>query len=211
MKRSVLEKNKEYSEKFIQHIENLTLDKNIKRIIEKEKIKSVIDLGCGDGIFIRSLKKEFSHIKVVGIDISPRRINGLKNIFPKESFFVRDVCDTKIKNHFDLVYSSQVIEHVSDDKKMIKEMYKLLKKDGILFCSSVIKKPWAVYQYKNKGKFVLDPTHEREYKNEKEFLKLFEKDFNLISYWITKTHRKKLGIKFRIPGFYEIHGLWRKK
>jgi ubiquinone/menaquinone biosynthesis C-methylase UbiE len=211
MKKSILEKNKEYSEKFIQPMNNLYLSKKIKEIIDKENIQSIVDLGCGDGNFIRSVKKEYPQMRVVGVDISPRRINGLKVKFPEDKFYIRDCCDTKLKETFDLVYSSQVIEHVSNDKKMIEEMFRLLKRKGILYCSSVIKKPWAIYKYRNNGRFVLDPTHEREYKNEKDFLKLFKKKFKLISYDINKTKRKKCGIKFRIPEFYEISGIWSKR
>lgn len=50
---------------------------------------------------------------------------------------------------------------------MVKEMARLLAPKGILLVSSVIKKPWAIYKYRNKGKFTLDPTHEKEYNKKK--------------------------------------------
>ncbi len=211
MKKTALEKNKEYSEKFIQPIGNVIVPIKIREIIINKKIKSMIDLGCGDGIMIRAIKKEFPKMKVVGVDISTRRINGLKKLFPKDRFYVKDVCNTKLKEKFDFVYSSQVIEYVSSDKEMIKEMARLLKEGGALFCSSVIKKPWAIYQYRNNGKFVLDPTHEKEYRSAKEFLELFKNDFRLKEFHVSKTKRKKLGITFRIFGFYEIQGVWEKR
>ncbi len=211
MKKTALEKNKEYSKKFVQPINNPQVPKEIRKIILSENIKKIIDLGCGDGALIYAIKKEFPYIKITGVDISPRRINGLKKKFPKNNFYVMDVCSTKIKEKFDFAHSSQVIEHVTSDKEMIKEILKLLKKRGILFCSSVIKKRWAIYKYRNNGKFVLDPTHEREYKNTGEFLDLFKEKFKLISYSLNQTSRKKFGINFKIPGFYEIEGIWRKK
>ena len=211
MKRTAIDKNIKYSEKFIQPIKDPEVPKEIKKIILNEKIKSIIDLGCGDGVLIHAIKKEFPKIKITGIDISPRRIKSLKKKFPKDKFYVEDVCDTELKTKFDFVHSSQVIEHVSSDKKLVSEIFRLLKKNGILFCSSVIKKPWAIYQYRNNGRFVLDPTHEKEYKNAKEFLDLFKDNFKLISYSIGQTSRKKFGINFKIPGFYEISGIWRKR
>jgi 2-polyprenyl-3-methyl-5-hydroxy-6-metoxy-1,4-benzoquinol methylase len=211
MKKTALEKNKEYSDKFIQLTNNSKVPEEIEKIILNEKIKSIIDLGCGDGILIHSIKKEFPKIKISGVDISPRRINGLKEKFPKDNFYVKDVCDTKLKNKFDFVHSSQVIEHVVEDKRLVVEMSRLLKKGGILFCSSVIKKPWAIYKYRNNGKFVLDPTHEKEYRNSKEFLDLFKKNFKLITYSVGQTRRKKFGLNFKIPGFYEMSGIWRKR
>ncbi len=206
-----LEKNREYSERYTQHAKNPKVPKEICDLIEKEKIHSLIDLGCGDGIFIHAVKKEFPKIEITGIDISPRRINRLKKKFPEDNFYIKDVCNTKLKERFDLVYSSQVIEHVQSDKEMIKEMSKLLKEKGFLFCSSVIKKHWAIYKYRNNRKFVLDPTHEREYANKQEFLGLFRERFKLISCTTSRTVRKKFGIRLRIPGFYEVYGVWRKR
>jgi ubiquinone/menaquinone biosynthesis C-methylase UbiE len=209
--KSVLEKNREYSNKFIQPLKNPKVPFEIRKIIEREKIKSIIDLGCGDGDFIIAIKKEFPRINIVGVDVSDRRIETLRKIFPKNEFYLGDICNLKLKKKFDMVYSSQVIEHVESDIKMVEKMSELLKKGGILHCSSVIKKTWAVYKYRNNGKFVLDPTHEREYRNSKEFLDLFKENFRLIRYWISKTRRWKFGLVFRIPGFYEIYGLWRKR
>ena len=156
--KTTLEKNITYSEKFIQPIGNPQVPKDIKEIILKNKIKSMIDLGCGDGFLIYALKKEFPKIKIIGIDISPRRIEGLKKNFPKGNFLVKDVCNTGLKQKFDFVHSSQVLEHVPSDTAMIIEMKRLLKDEGVLFCSSVIKKSWAVYKYWNNGKFVLDQS-----------------------------------------------------
>lgn len=95
--KTAIEKNIEYSEKFIQPINNPKIPDAIRKIILKNKIKSVIDLGCGDGVFINSIKKEFPKIKVTGIDISPRRISGLKEKFLKDDFYVKDVCKTGLK------------------------------------------------------------------------------------------------------------------
>ncbi len=211
MKKTALEKNKEYSEKYIQKIDNPSIPFYLKEILKSKKINSFMDLGCGDGILIHAIKKEFPQIKVVGIDISKRRIDGLKKKFTKDKFYCMNVCDTKLKNKFDFVHSSQVIEHVSSDKEMVKEISRLIKTDGILFCSSVIKKSWAIYQYRNNGKFVLDPTHEREYKNQKEFLDLFKEDFKLIKSWIVPVRRRVLGISIKIPGYYLIFGIWKKR
>jgi len=211
MKKSAIEKNREYSEKFIQKIENPEVSNRIRSILSRNKVESFVDLGCGDGMLIHALKKEYPKIKVVGVDISQRRVSGLAKKFPKDNFYVKDVCDTKLKQKFDFVHSSQVIEHVSSDKKMVEEMSRLLKKDGVLFCSSVMKKPWAIYQYRNNGKFVLDPTHEKEYQNLREFVSLFKDDFKLIECWRTSVYRRFFGMLLRIPGFYHVYGVWKLK
>jgi 2-polyprenyl-3-methyl-5-hydroxy-6-metoxy-1,4-benzoquinol methylase len=211
MKKSVLEKNKEYSEKFIQPRGNGNVPIEIKKIIEENKINNFIDLGCGDGIIIRAIKKNFPKIKITGIDISPRRINNLKEEFPEEEFYCVDVCKTKLNKKYDFVHSSQVIEHVENDKEMVKEMERLLSEKGVLFVSSVIKTGPMIYKYRNKGKFVLDPTHEREYKNQKEFLDLFKENLKLIKSWIVPVKRKFFYFNIRIPQYFLVYSVWRKR
>lgn len=207
----ILKKNRDYSEKFIQPIDKINIPIEIKKILTKEKIFSFLDLGCGDGIIVRAIKKNFPKIKIYGVDISPRRINSLRIYFPKDYFYCKDVCSTGLNKKFDFIYSSQVIEHVPSDKKMILEIKRLAKPKSTVYVSSVIKKPFAIYKYRNNGKFVLDPTHEREYENHIEFLNLFKKDFKLIKFWIVPVKRKLLGISIRVPGYYLVHGIWKNE
>lgn len=207
----IIEKNREYAEKFIQKIEYQKVPKHLCSLIKDKNFSSLLDLGCGEGILINSIKREFPKIKITGIDISPRRIGNLKKKFPKEKFYCRDVCDTRLKNKFDLINCSQVIEHVENDEKLVREMEKLIKKSGYLVVDSIIKKSFAIYKYRNNRKFVLDPTHEREYKNQREFLDLFKQSFSLIQTWVSPVKRRFLFFQIKIPGYYLVYGIWKKR
>ena len=205
---SALKRNKEYSDRHIQNIGSWEIPSMVRHLVFSSK--NILDLGCGDGGTVSGIIRKYPSKKVTGVDISPRRIDSLKERFPKKRFICGDVCSTKLKdNSFDLIISTQVIEHVEDDKKMVREMHRLLKKGGFLYISSVIKKPWAIYKYRNKGKFVLDPTHEREYSSKEEFLNLFLKKFRLLKVIISQVRRKKI-ISFNVPGYYIIDSLWKK-
>jgi len=67
---------------------------------------------------------------------------------------------------------------------MLKEVYRVLKPDGYLYVSTVIKKRYGIWVYYEKGKrFKLDPTHVREYRSEREFLNLLKENvFEVIEY-----------------------------
>ena len=206
--KSSLEINKEYSEKYIQKVGVGRVPEIILPILKKSK--KIVDLGCGDGGIVSSLINSFKSKEIVGIDISPRRIGSLKKKFPGRKFHCEDICKTSLKkNLFDIVISTQAIEHVEDDKELIEEIYRILKKGGYVYISSVIKKPWAMYKYRRKGKFVLDPTHEREYQSKEEFLDLFKNRFKLIKVQVYPVKRKR-GITIKIPGYYIIETLWKK-
>jgi len=204
--KGALERNREYSDRYIQKIEKPKIPDLLKKIIKKSE--KIIDLGCGYGNIIQAIKKRYPKKKIIGVDISPVRIKFLKEKYSKDKFLCRDVVNTKLKkDFFDLIISTQVIEHLKDDKKFINEIGRIMKKGGYVYISSVIKKPWAVYKYRNKGKFVLDPTHEKEYKHEKEFLDLFKEKFSLVKFKIFPVKRRLLFLEIKIPGYYIIEGL----
>lgn len=90
--------------------------------------KKILDVGCGKGKFARSLIARGA--KVTGIDLSPKLIKYTKDIKGGE-FLIGTATDLAFVNEeFDYVYSVEVIEHIPDYKKAIKEMVRVLKKDG---------------------------------------------------------------------------------
>ena len=96
---------------FLQIISNLDYGKNIK----------VLEVGAGDGSQTMLLKKYFSH--VVSIDIAPT--TDTKDII------IANVCDLPFEDkEFDIVFSSNVLEHVDDINKAFSEMKRVLKDDG---------------------------------------------------------------------------------
>jgi len=62
--------------------------------------------------------------------------------------------------------SSQVIEHLPDDRVLAPEIARLLKPGGWFYVSSVIRGPHAFWMYKGKTpapeRWQPDPTHRRE-------------------------------------------------
>jgi ubiquinone/menaquinone biosynthesis C-methylase UbiE len=210
IKQSPLEKNRAFSDKISQGLKNPEIPEMILEAINPAK--KILDLGCGEGGIISAILERFPKKRITGVDISTRRIDLLKRKFPKQNFLCGDITNTPLKSKmFDLIICTQVIEYVGDDKKLIEEFYRLLKKGGFLYASSVIKKPWAIYKYRNNGKFVLDPTHEREYSSERDFLKKFEDKFQLIKMKKYQVKRKFLSGEIRIPGYFTIDSLWKIK
>ena len=158
---------------------------------------SIVDLGCGDGGLLLALYKKgllngFSEI--IGVDISPKRIERLAKEMPFIKRMVSDASNVQncSSSFFDFIICSQVIEHVRNDVALVAEFKRLLKGSGVAFISSVIKRWYGVYFYSYNGICKLDPTHIREYSSSREFVSLMQtKDFEVID---VRTH----GIKFPI-------------
>lgn len=129
---------------------------------------TIVDVGCGDGHLIWALSQN-GHIPpgsvVFGADISPirlERFNALTGYMgiQTEGHLVPALPDSSI----DIVLSTMVIEHITDDLGHLYELARILKPGGLLYMSTVIRKRGAWYFRKAPdGRRVLDPTHLREY------------------------------------------------
>ena len=96
----------------------------------KMKDKSnLLEIGCGRGEILRHFKK--LGLEVEGIDLSPESPNFNKDI----NVTVMNIETEKLPyadNYFDIVYSKSLLEHLIDPDKFMKEVYRVLKPDGIL-------------------------------------------------------------------------------
>ena len=168
-----------YSKKFI-HYYSGDIPFLIEEIFKKNNIKNLADLGSGDGAILYSLLKRgcLDKVeKVVAVDISRSRIEKVRKISSKILCVVADVCklDMLPNASLDLIISNQVIEHVRDENNLIEGVSRALVKNGLFYLSTVYRKWYGWYFYRCKGKWVLDPTHLREYKDEEQLLSKFKK------------------------------------
>ena len=95
----------------------------IIELLEELDVKSILDVGCGNGFLINSLP---SDIKVVGMDISEEALK-----YVKREYVTGSIEDIPFEdNSFDLVVCSDVIEHLYEDVliKGIDELKRVSKK-----------------------------------------------------------------------------------
>jgi 2-polyprenyl-3-methyl-5-hydroxy-6-metoxy-1,4-benzoquinol methylase len=170
----------------------------LKKYLSEKNTKSYMDLGCGDGaLLFEMLNSNFlKNKKIYAVDLSEKRLEKIKKLKSDITCIQNDACNLKdIQNsEIDFITSSQVIEHVSDDEKMIKEMHRILKENGTIYLSTVFKKKFAWYFYRCNGKWTLDPTHVREYTNETQLFSIINNNnFQIIEtkksfIWFTPIH-----------------------
>jgi SAM-dependent methyltransferase len=73
---------------------------SLTKILKNEEKFSLLDLGCGVGLFVDYLKKtdKYKSVNYFGVDISSEMIKQAMQLHPKDSFEVRDILTTPIQD-----------------------------------------------------------------------------------------------------------------
>lgn len=112
---------------------------NFRHVLEKiREIKpqgKFLDIGCATGVFLDMAKKD--GYDVVGVDVSAFACE-----YAQEHFGIPTFCgkieDLPLKEKsFDVITMWDVLEHVPDPNAFLKNVWKLLKDDGILFLLTI--------------------------------------------------------------------------
>jgi len=100
------------------------------------KNKLVLCIGCGSGEecnYIKSLGVK----RIVGIDISKKLIDYAKKNYPDIEFYVMDMEKLDFpKSTFDFVYSSLTLHYLKNWTKLLKNVNKVLKRNGAFLFST---------------------------------------------------------------------------
>ena len=98
----------------------------------------LLDAGCGPGNITAGLAALIPNGKAVGIDFSAEIISQAQNEYPSEKFenleFQQgDIYELQFEDEtFDLIYIHQVLQHLSDPVRTLKEIKRVLKPNGII-------------------------------------------------------------------------------
>lgn len=121
----------------------------IKKLLKASDGDIVLDIGCGSGVQIMTLKIDLPKF-VIGTDISLDALTYAKTKNIPNSEFVQ--CDAQylpFKNYsIDKIICAEVLEHLPHPDQMINETYRILKNNG----SIVITTPnensiWGLYEF----------------------------------------------------------------
>ena len=169
--KKILQKNiQDYdkiAEKFSDTRDYLPHDINFLKKYTPNQAK-ILDLGCGNGRLCEIFPK--SEFKYLGIDPSQELIKIAKKRYPDQNF---QICApfslTFSANSFDIIYCLAVLHHIPSEQyryKFIKQVYNILKKDGV--CVFTV---WDIKQHSRISKNIL-------VNNLKKIIGLNKMDFN---------------------------------
>jgi ubiquinone/menaquinone biosynthesis C-methylase UbiE len=111
--------------------------------------KSILDIGCGEGHFIKIISERYP-AKLVGLDISKDNIDYARRLVPKARFIAGDASKLPFIAHsFDCIILLEVLDHFERENTVLSEVKRVLKKDGeiILSVPDTNKMLWNVGWY----------------------------------------------------------------
>jgi len=111
---------------------NLVLSKVNSEIMDIKQ-RNICDMGCGNGVLINLIYNRFNPISITGFDFSKEAIKianqrGLKNVICR----IHDIY-SKCEDKYDLIFCTEVLEHLEYPDIALKNIYESLSSSGIAF------------------------------------------------------------------------------
>jgi ubiquinone/menaquinone biosynthesis C-methylase UbiE len=111
----------------------------ILEMLSLVSFNSLLDVGSGEGVVL-GLINESHDVRLLGMDLDPKRIQVAQQLTPSESFFVGDAQVLPFEdNSFDIIIMLEVLEHVGNPRLALSEAHRVTRN---YLLASVPHEPW---------------------------------------------------------------------
>ena len=91
-------------------------------MLKRTGARTVLDAGCGEGVVYRAMKKRGFSGEWMGLDLSEEAVDFARKQNPEATWIAGSVADLPFPDKsFELVFSSQVLEHLPEPDKALRE------------------------------------------------------------------------------------------
>jgi 2-polyprenyl-3-methyl-5-hydroxy-6-metoxy-1,4-benzoquinol methylase len=87
----------------------------VEEQLSEIEFDSLIDIGCGDGRFLKEIESKYPEVDTLGVDYSQRAINFANSMNPQISYDCRDITQDRIPKDYDVATLIEVLEHIPPD------------------------------------------------------------------------------------------------
>jgi len=101
-----------------------------KRILRLKKEGSILDIGCSDGHFLN--KFDTRSWQIAGVEINKNLAKIAQDRLKYASVYSSSIESFKTQKSFDVITLWHVLEHLKNPIPVLKKIYKLLRKNGLL-------------------------------------------------------------------------------
>lgn len=110
--------------------------RQINFLLEDDRVTKkteILDIGCAEGLFLKRLGEKIDSKHLYGVDISEKAIDHLNTYYNNISGYVEDFHNLSFSNKsFDIITCNHTLEHSPNPEQVLSEIYRLLKKNGIV-------------------------------------------------------------------------------
>lgn len=92
--------------------------------------KSFLEIGCGTGYVLSGVSNTFPGRQLYGSDIFTSAFDYAAKRLPGIEFMQMDARNIPFRDEFDVIGLFDVLEHIQDDRKVLRQVNKALKKNG---------------------------------------------------------------------------------
>ena len=105
-------------------LKRLEIDKVVSFCLKDKKVKTLLDIGTGSGLFAEAFSK--LGIAISGIDINKEMIEAAKSYIPEGQFLIAPAEEIPFNDEsFDSSFLGLVFHEVNDYKKSLSEAYRV--------------------------------------------------------------------------------------
>lgn len=113
---------------FSSYVANKRISDEIFRFI-KPDYRTLVDIGCGDGLYTNNIKENFPDLTVHGFDAAASAVQIAQQKYPTVKFETVSILDDKAlpisDKKYDVAVIRGVLHHLSDQQKAIENAFKL--------------------------------------------------------------------------------------
>lgn len=92
--------------------------------------ESLLEIGCGTGYVLDGFSRQFPHLRPAGSDIYLEALAFARKRLPSVDLFQMDACKIPFQNEFDVIGMFDVLEHISDDVSVLRQVYQAIVPGG---------------------------------------------------------------------------------
>ena len=129
--------NQDFANYEVNYDENLQIRLGLNLIVDDiKKISTpttILDIACGNCSLLRAIKNINNKFTTIGVDVSPVRVLLNQQYVDRIYFGFAENLPID-ESQIDVVVATEALEHVINVKSAIKEMVRILKPGGLIYC-----------------------------------------------------------------------------
>jgi SAM-dependent methyltransferase len=92
--------------------------------------RSFCEVGCGTGVVLRAMEREFPGLNLTGMDCFPEALDLARQRLKRTILLNGDILNLPLTSAVDVIGAFDVLEHIPDDKAALAGLYRAIKPGG---------------------------------------------------------------------------------